>query len=99
MKPPSKYSRETNPMLLKEHRFKFFAGVSTYLFIIEEMVSGMAVWPHKFRLKIPASSDGEARTFYGKSCDEVAEKAAEFMAHTPGCRKEPSGNLVTHTSP
>jgi len=67
-------------MLLKEHRFKFVAGVYTHLFNIEEMVSGMAVWPQKFRLKIPASSTCEARTFYGKSCDEVAEKAAEFMA-------------------
>jgi hypothetical protein len=86
-------------MLLKEHRFKFVAGVCTHVFNIEEMVSGMAVWPHKFRLKIPASSNCEARTLYGKSCDEVAEKAAEFMAHNSGRRKESSGNLVTRTSP
>jgi hypothetical protein len=86
-------------MLLREHRFKFVADAYTHLFNIEEMVSGMAVWPNKFRLKIPASSNWEARTFYGKSCHEVAEKAAEFMAQNPGCRKEPSGNLVTRTSP
>ena len=66
-------------MLLREHRFKFVAG-TTHMFTIEEMVRGMAVWPHKFRLRIPASSNSEAKTFYGTSCYEVAEKAAEFMA-------------------
>jgi hypothetical protein len=61
-------------MLLREHRFKFVAGVDTHLFTIEEIVRGVAVWPHKFRLKIPASSSCEARTFYGKSCYEVVER-------------------------
>jgi hypothetical protein len=71
-------------MLLKEHRFKFIAGVSIHLFIIEEMVTGLAMWPQRFRLKLPASSCSEAKTFYGDSCDEVAEKASGFMASNSG---------------
>jgi hypothetical protein len=66
-------------MLLKEHRFKFVLG-TTHIFTIEEMVQGLAVWPHKFRLRLPASSKSEAKSFYGASCYEVAEKAAQFIA-------------------
>jgi hypothetical protein len=53
--------------MLKEHRFTFFAGAETHLFRIEELVTG-PVWPHRFRLKLPASSRSEAKTFYGTSC-------------------------------
>jgi hypothetical protein len=67
-------------MLLKEHRFKFVTGVDTHLFTIEEMVSGLAIWPQRFRLKLPASNCFGAQTFYGSSCDEVAEKASGFLA-------------------
>jgi hypothetical protein len=70
-------------MLLREHRFKFIAG-TTHIFTIEEIVKGMAVWPHKFRLRLPASSNSEAKTFYGATCYEVAEKAAESMAGNLG---------------
>jgi len=66
-------------LLLREHRFKFVAGIQTHVFTIDELVSGIAVWPNKFRLKVPASSNSEAKTFYGPSCYEVAEKAAQFM--------------------
>jgi hypothetical protein len=71
-------------MLLKEHRFKFFAGAETHLFTIEELVTGPAGWPKKFRLKLPASSSSEARTFYGATCYGVAEKAAHFIATNSG---------------
>ena len=66
-------------MLLKEHRFKFIAGTETLLFRIEELVKGPTMWPHRFKLTLPASFHSEARTFYGKSCYEVAEKAANFI--------------------
>jgi hypothetical protein len=79
-------------MLLREHRFKFVAG-TTHIFTIEEIVRGMAVWPHKFRLRLPASSNSEAKTFYGTSCYEVAEKAAEFMAGNLG---QPGMHRSTH---
>jgi len=67
-------------MLLKEHRFKFFAGTETYFFTIEELVNGLAGWPHRFRIKLPASSGSQAKTFYGESCYDAAEKAAQFLA-------------------
>jgi hypothetical protein len=71
-------------MLLKEHRFKFFAGNETHLFTIEELVAGLAGWPHKFRLRLPASPRSEAKTFYGASCTEAADKAAKFITQILG---------------
>ena len=82
-------------MLLKEHRFKFFAGAETHLFRIEELVTGPAVWPHRFRLTLPASSRSEAKTFYGATCYEAAEKAAEFIA----CNSGQSGTDTAIHSP
>jgi hypothetical protein len=70
-------------MLLKEHRFRFVAGTETLLFRIEELVKGPAGWPHKFKLTLPDSLDSEAKTFYGRSCYEVAEKAANFIDCKP----------------
>lgn len=68
-------------MLLKEHRFKFFLGVETHLFTIEELVTGLAGWPERFRIRLAASHGAEARTFYGASCDDVAAQAARYIAH------------------
>jgi hypothetical protein len=82
-------------MLFREHRFKFLAGADTHLFTIEELVTGLAVWPHSFRLRLPASSRLEAKTFYGASCYETAEKAAEYITRNSG----PSGmDRATHLS-
>jgi hypothetical protein len=71
-------------MLLREHRFKFLAGAETHLFRIEELVKGVVVWPQQFRLTLPASASAKSKTFYGASCYEVAEKAADFMARNSG---------------
>ena len=71
-------------MLLREHRFKFIAGTETHLFRIEELVRGLATWPHKYKLTLPASASTESKTFYGAGCDEVAEKAADFIARRSG---------------
>ena len=59
---------------------RFFVGAETHLFMIDELVKGLAGWPNRFRLKLSASPRSGAKTFYGASCYEVAEKAAEFMA-------------------
>jgi hypothetical protein len=67
-------------MLLKEHRFTFVAGVEIHLFRIEELVGGVAFWPQRFRLQLPASCRREAKTIYGEDCDEVAQEAADVMA-------------------
>jgi hypothetical protein len=65
---------------LKEHRFEYSAGSETHLFVVEEWVKGLAVWPRRFRVRLPASSRSEAKTFYGATCYEAAEKAASFLA-------------------
>ena len=65
-------------MLLKEHRFIFFDGAEKHLFRIEELVEGVALWPGRFRLILPATVHSSAATFYGASCDEVAAKAGAF---------------------
>jgi hypothetical protein len=82
-------------MLFREHRFKFFAGAETHLFTIEELVSGLAVWPHSFRLRLPATSRFEAKTFYGASCYEAAKKAADYIAGNSG---QPGIDRATHLS-
>jgi hypothetical protein len=83
-------------MLLKEHRFKFVAGTETVLFRIEELVKGPTTWPQRFKLTLPASFHSEAKTFYGQSCYEVAEEAANFM----DCKPTDSGtDRSAHSSP
>jgi|HubBroStandDraft_2_1064218.scaffolds.fasta_scaffold53281_3 hypothetical protein len=71
-------------MLVKDHRFKVFVGNETHLFVVEELVTGLAAWPSKFRLKLHASPRSEAKTFYGASCHEVAEKVADYIARNSG---------------
>jgi len=70
-------------MLLKEHRFKFCAGVETHLFTVEELVSGLALWPERFRIRV-LSASCEAKTFYGATCEEASQKAAQFIARSDG---------------
>ena len=67
-------------MLMKEHRYLFSAGSTTHIFRIEELVRGLELWPHRFRMKLSASLQWEAQTFYGASCREAAERAADFLA-------------------
>jgi hypothetical protein len=66
-------------MLLKEHRFTFFASGEVHLLRIEELVQGLALWPSRFRIKLPASHCRQAKTIYGNSCDEAAKHAVEFL--------------------
>jgi hypothetical protein len=66
-------------MLLKEHRFTFFASGEVHLLRIEELVQGLALWPSRFRIKLPASHGCAAKTVYGTSCDEAAKNAVEFL--------------------
>jgi hypothetical protein len=70
-------------MLLKEHRFKFCTGVETHLFMVEELITGLALWPDKFRIRV-LSASCEAKTFYGATCEEASQKAAKFMARGDG---------------
>ena len=71
-------------MLLREHRFKFFVGAREYVFRVDELITGVTSWPDRCRLQLPASACTEAKIFYGASCEEVAEKAAGFMASRSG---------------
>jgi|HubBroStandDraft_6_1064221.scaffolds.fasta_scaffold39889_3 hypothetical protein len=82
-------------MLLREHRFKFFVGAEDYVFRVEELVTGTSSWPDRCRLRLPASARTEAKTFYGASCVEVAEKAAGFIASHSGRLGK---NTATHLS-
>jgi hypothetical protein len=50
------------------------------MFTIEELVGGLAFWPQRFRLKLPASSRCEAKTIYGADCEKVAQEAADVLA-------------------
>jgi hypothetical protein len=66
-------------MRIKEHRFAFNVDNETYLFTIEEFLSGIPPWPHKFRLQLPPFSSPPAITYYGASCYACVENAAAFL--------------------
>lgn len=66
-------------MLLKEHRYLVQIGSHTQIFSVHELISGNAGWGDRFRLQIPADSHGEARTVYGASAGEVAEKGLGIL--------------------
>ena len=66
-------------MLLKEYQIRCVVGAETHLITIEEWVKGLAVWPRRFRVRLPASSRSDAKTFYGATCHEAAEKAESFF--------------------
>lgn len=66
-------------MKIKEHRFTFNVDNETYLFTIEEFLSGIPPWPHKFRLQLPPFSSPPAITYYGSSWYACVENAAAFL--------------------
>jgi hypothetical protein len=80
-------------MLLREHRFNFFARTEEFVFRVDELVDGIAGWPDRFRLRLPASPHTVAKTFYGASCEEVAGKAADYVA---SCLGSLGKNMTTH---
>jgi hypothetical protein len=86
-------------MLLREHRFKFFVRTEEYVFRIDELVTGVAGWPDRFRLQLPASFRLEAKTFYGASCEEVAEQAASFVASCSGQLGKKTGTHLSQGPP
>jgi hypothetical protein len=67
-------------MLLKEHRFTSIVGTEIHLFRVEELVKGLVFWPHRFRLKLPATPHVEAKTIYGAECEQVAHAAVDAIA-------------------
>jgi len=86
-------------MLLREHRFTFFACTEIHLLRVEELVRGMTVWPHRYRLRLPASPGSEEKTIYGASCYEVAQKAAELIAANAGWSGVPGATHLSQGPP
>lgn len=68
--------------LVKEHRYIAYTHVDTLVLRIEEFVSGPVRWPDQYRLKMPATADRPAKTFYGSTSHEVAEKGGQFIQAT-----------------
>jgi hypothetical protein len=66
-------------MLLREHRYLVHVGTYTQILSIHELISGLAGWADRFRLQIPADSYGQAMTIYGRSHEEVARTALDFL--------------------
>jgi len=86
-------------VLLKEYRFRCVVGAETHLFTIEEWVKGLAVWPRRFRVRLPASSRTEAKTFYGATCHEAAEKAANFLGGKSDKSEKAQATHLSQRSP
>jgi len=66
--------------LVREHRYVLYHGVQSHILRIEELVSGLAPWPEKFRLQLPASRARQSRTFYESTSEDAAKRAAEFLS-------------------
>jgi len=89
-------------MLLKEHRFTVLVGFEIHLLTVEELVGGLAFWPQRFRLKLPATSCSEAQTIYGADCHQVAQAAMDAIAgplHREANAKTPRLSLAPLVPP
>ena len=68
------------PILLRQHSYKCIVGADTRVFVVEEWVGEDLSWPARFRLRFPVSPGHKIQTIYGASSEEVAIKAADFIA-------------------
>jgi len=66
--------------LMREERFVFQFGTEEHVLRVQEMLWGPEGWPGPCRILVPASHRREARSFYGATPREVAEKAADYLA-------------------
>jgi len=65
--------------ILKEHRYIVRIRDGEHVLRIQELISGTEEWPERIRVQLPASIHYRARTIYGITEKEVAEKAAAYL--------------------
>lgn len=66
--------------LVREERFIVLIGAEEVILRVQELVSGLELWPQRCRVQIPASHTRGALTCYGATPQEVAERAAKELS-------------------
>ncbi|MEE8113116.1 MAG: hypothetical protein V3T23_02055 [Nitrososphaerales archaeon] len=60
-------------VLIRQSNYLLYLGEKQYPFMVEELVSGAASWPEKFRASFAANRAGQAASGYGKTELQAAE--------------------------
>ena len=66
--------------LLREERYILRSGNQEHVLRVQELISGSEAWIERFRVQLSASNLRAAKTIYGSTGREVAEKAAAYLA-------------------
>jgi hypothetical protein len=75
------FGSQAPEMILDEYEFVLRLGPHTEVFCVEELLPGQpALWPGRYRIRLPATHAWNARTFYGKNCLDVVSQVADFFA-------------------
>jgi len=74
--------------LIREERYIFLSGNDQHVIRVQELISGSAGWPDRFRVHVPASHMLKAKKFYGTTARETAERAIEYLT-SPVCTDGP----------
>jgi len=67
-------------ILIREHRYLLHGPLDTTVLRIEEFISGRESWPAKYRFRLSAARQRPAKSFYGRTSQGVAKKAAKHLA-------------------
>jgi len=71
--------------LVRHHRYEIKIGSESQILRIEELVSGPDVWGGTYRLVLLVGDGKTAKTIYGATADEVANRAVELMTRERFC--------------
>jgi hypothetical protein len=66
--------------LIKEERYICYLGMEQHVLRVEELISSSEQWPEPFRVRLAASHRREAKTIYGSTTVEAAERAVSFIS-------------------
>lgn len=70
-------------MLIKEERYMFYLGMEQQVLRVKELISGSEQWPERFRALLATSRTREAKTIYGSTAREAAERAVVYLSVSP----------------
>lgn len=72
--------------VIREERYLVEIGAEQFILRVQELISGCAFWPGKFRIHVPASQDGRSTTVYGATALETIENATQLLRkHATAC--------------
>lgn len=66
--------------LIKEERYVFCVGTEEHFLRVQELISTPSHWPHVFRIRLAASCNRAARSFYGDTATAVLDMAVVYLS-------------------